>query len=407
MNANGMNVTIVGASIGGLRTAESLRRFGYDGSITMIGDESHRPYMRPPLSKGALLDRLADTELALPVDESLNIDWKLSTHITTVDLEERLLRDANGDTHPYSHLVAATGVRARRLVRRTAVDSVFSIRTIDDVVSLREKLRAGQHVVVAGAGVLGCEVAATVRKLGCEVTVVGADELPMQRSLGPGLARRLMDVHIAHGTRFAMGARVSHVEADGDRPALRFSNRDAITADIVVEAAGSLFNTEWLADADVATPHGVRTDMSMRVHRSSGRTWDNVYAVGDLASFPTVLADGDFANVQHWNIPTETARRAAQIISASIAGPKHEEEAIASPFAPLPSFWTDQHEARLMSYGLPAAATSSELLESGEGPDAIYGFFRSGRLTGVCGIGMRVKLGGYRAEIANRLKASA
>lgn len=404
---NGSGVVIVGASIGGLRTAESLRLFGYEGRITIIGDESHRPYMRPPLSKAALLDGVVGAELSLPVDESLDIDWVLGTRVTGVDLEARLLSDSNGETRHYEHLVAATGVRARRLSQRTAVGSVFSIRTIDDVVALREKLHPGQHLVVAGAGVLGCEVAATARRLECEVTVVGADDLPMQRSLGRGLARRLMDVHVAHGTRFVMGARVSHLEADGDRPALHFANRDAITADIVVEAAGSLFNIEWLADADVATPHGVRTNTSMRVHRRSGGAWGNVYAVGDLASFPTLLADGDFANVQHWNIPTETARRAAQIISASITGPDREEEAIASPFAPLPSFWTDQHEARLMSYGLPAAATSSELLESGDGPDAIYGFFRSGQLTGVCGIGMRGKLAGYRAEIASRLKADA
>lgn len=400
-------VVIVGASIGGLRTAESLRRFGYDGRITLIGEEAHRPYMRPPLSKAALLDGVDGTELAMPVDASLNIEWMLQTRVTAVDLDQRRVLDAHGQTHEYSHLVAATGVRARRLTRHGAVENVFAIRTIEDVAPLREQLRPGVHVVVVGAGVLGCEIAATARKLGCEVTIVGADELPMQRSLGAGLARRLMDVHLAHGARFVMGARVSHIDADGDRPSIHFANRDALTADVVVEAAGSLFNTEWLAGADVATPHGVRTDTSMRIRGNSGQVWNNVFAVGDLASFPTPLADGDFVNVQHWNIPTETARRAGQIIAASFAGPDQEEAAVALPFAPLPSFWTDQHEARLMSYGLPAAATSAELLESGDGRDVIYGFFRNGLLTGVCGIGMRGKLGGYRAEIANRLKATA
>lgn len=399
---------IVGASIGGLRTAESLRRFGYDGRITVIGDEPHRPYMRPPLSKAALLNGVEQTELALPIDASLDVEWVLGTRITSVDLDGQRLLDEHGDIHEYRHLVAATGVRARRIARRSAVDGVFSIRTLDDVTALTARLRPGQHIAVAGAGVLGCEVAATARSRGCEVTVAGSEALPMQRALGTGLARRLSEVHVAHGTRFAMGARISHVETEGGgRPALHFADREPLVADLVVEAVGSRFNTEWLADADAAMPHGVRTDSSMRVHRRSGGTWTNVYAVGDLASFPTLLVDGDHANVQHWNIPTETARRAAQVIAAAHAGPDQEEQAVAARFAPLPSFWTDQHEARVMSYGLPAAATSSELLESGDGPEAIYGFFRSGQLTGVCGIGMRGKLAGYRNQIADRLKAAS
>lgn len=401
--ADDPGVVIVGASVGGLRTAESLRRGGYAKRITVIGEESHPPYQRPPLSKAALSG--ADDDVALPIDESLSIEWMLGTRVATADLDQQRVVSADGEDIPYAHLVVATGVSPRRMPSGRDIDGVFALRTLGDSRALRQRLLAGVGVVVAGAGVLGCEVAATATRMGCDVTVVGSSSEPMERMLGADLGGRLREIHATHGTRFEMGARAVGVATSDRGVSLVLEDGRAITADIVVETAGSTFNTQWLADADLELDGGIRTDSGMRALRRSGNPWSNVYAVGDVARFPHLLADGAGVNVQHWNIPPETARRAAQVIVATDAGHAQLATVLASPFRPLPTFWTDQHEARLMSYGLAGGATSWKLLEAGDGMDSIYGYYRGGELCGVIGLGMRGKLASYRADIAARLRA--
>ena len=169
-------VVIVGASMGGLRAAEALRRFGYLGPITAIGDEPYSPYNRPPLSKEVLANEVSHEAVAFAQrPATADVNWVLGTRAESADLEHRTVTDSNGQVHPYSALIIATGLRPKRLqVSNSELAGRHAVRTLDDAIALRAALVPGARVVILGAGFIGCEVAATARKLGCDVTVVPA-----------------------------------------------------------------------------------------------------------------------------------------------------------------------------------------------------------------------------------------
>ncbi len=202
-------VLIVGASMSGLRTAESLRRFGYDGPITLLGKEPHPPYNRPPLSKDVLIGGVSHEGVAFPRRAALDdARWILGSGAVSADLEERTVRASDGQSLEYTALVIATGLRPRRLAGSLTLPGRFPLRTLDDAIALRSALRPTTRVAIVGAGFIGCEVAASARVLGCDVTVIGSQALPMLAPLGAPLAADLMRRHQREGVRFRMGTRV-------------------------------------------------------------------------------------------------------------------------------------------------------------------------------------------------------
>lgn len=394
-------VGIVGASIAGLRTAEALRRFGYHGPVTVIGEEPWAPYNRPPLSKEVLATEVSHEVVAFAQREATSdVEWALGQRIVSADLANGTVTAQSGRTWRYSSLVIATGLRPRRLAQVAPRAGRYALRTLEDAIALRAALVPGARVVIAGAGFIGCEVAATARKLGCEVTVVGSAELPLQRSLGTILARRLMARHLDHGVRFELGARVAEILGSSEVAGVRLSTGTELSCDVLVEAIGSHDNTEWLAGEDLDLTQGVRTDGALRALRHDRQPWANVYAVGDLACFPNPLFDGLAQTVQHWNIATETGRRAGRIIALQLAGDEPAwAEAIAEPFAPVPSFWSDQYDLHLLAYGLPVLGAEAEVLDGDPDGDCVIGYFRDDRLVGAAGIGAGRSLHRYRSRI--------
>ncbi len=377
-------IAIVGASLGGLRTAEQLRAAGWIGDITVIGDEPHAPYNRPPLSKEVLAGEAPMQSLALrPRTSVADVRWRLGTAVTAARLTgpERVLDLSGGDRVTFDGLVVATGLRPRRLPCDGPAVGRHTVRTLDDAQGLRAALtRPGARVVVIGGGFIGCEVAATAAKLGAaEVTVVEPEPLPLRRALGELLATEVLRRHLAHGVLFALGRTVARFAGDDRVAGVVLDDGTTLGADVVVEAVGCLPNVEWLAGNGLDLSDGVRCDGHLRVGGLP-----HVVAVGDVARFPNPRYDGVPRRVEHWSIPGDSAKHAARTLVAGLTG----EPLPDAHFAPLPSFWSDQHGFRLQSFGSPALGLGDPRILGGElSGDVVVGYHRDGRMVGVVGLG--------------------
>ncbi len=380
-------VVIVGASMGGLRAAEQLRAAGYEGELIAIGDEPHMPYNRPPLSKEVLAAEVTHAAVAFRLRDSVaDVTWRLGTPVAAADLDAGELTLADGSTLACDGLVVATGLRPRRLPLPGGEDRRHVVRTLDDAARLRPCLTPGARVVVVGAGFVGCEVAATARTLGAEVTVVAPETEPMLRPLGPELGAALRARHEARGVTFHLGATVRAFTDTG----VTLSSGADLAADVVVEAVGSTPRTEWLEGNGLDLSDGVLCDGTLRVE---GRP--NVVAVGDVARFPNPRYDDVPRRVEHWSIPTDTAKRAARTLLGEDGG----------PFLPLPSFWSDQYDLRLQSFGAPALGEDVRVLEGDLETEAVVGHHRDGRLVGVVMLGMARRMAHYRGRLLDDVPA--
>ncbi|MFI9782875.1 NAD(P)/FAD-dependent oxidoreductase [Kitasatospora sp. NPDC051984] len=382
-------MVVAGASMAGLRTAEQLRAAGWTGPITLVGDEPHAPYNRPPLSKEVLAGKATFESLAFrPRAAVADVEWRLGTSVVRADLARQIVELSDGESLSYAALVAATGMRSRRLRCPGPTAGRHTVRTLDDAQELRAALTApGARVVVVGAGFIGCEVAATAVALGAaEVTVVDPLPLPMAGPLGELLGGALKRRHEQRGVRFALGCGVTGFEGEEHVTGVALADGRVLPADVVVESVGSVANTEWLDGNGLDLTDGVLTDRHLRV---GGRP--EVVAVGDVARFPNARYDGLPRRVEHWSIPTDTAKHAAKVLLAHLTGTEHGLD----PFAPLPTFWSDQHDFRLQSFGAPALGREDvRVLDGDPDGDVLVGYHHGERLVGV------VALGGQQAAAA-------
>ena len=397
-------VVIVGASMGGLRAAEALRRFGYLGPITAIGDEPYSPYNRPPLSKEVLANEVSHEAVAFAQrPATADVNWVLGTRAESADLEHRTVTDSTGQVHPYSALIIATGLRPKRLqVSNSELAGRHAVRTLDDAIALRAALVPGARVVILGAGFIGCEVAATARKLGCDVTVVAPGVHPIVRPLGVELARELQRRHEAEGVRFKMKTAVTDLLGEGKVVGVLLDSGEELACDVFVEAIGSDTNTEWLEGSGLVLSDGVLTDNAMRAIQTDGSTCDEVFAIGDVARFANPMFDNVARRVEHWNIPTDTAKRVGAVLAAKLNNSENWPPVLEETFAPVPSFWSDQFEMHILAFGLLALADEVKLIHGEIESDCVFGYYREGQMVGVCGIGMRSTVQGYRAQVGTQ-----
>lgn len=396
-------VVVVGAGLGGLRAAESLRRSGFDGELVVMGEESHLPYNRPPLSKEVLATEVEHEKVAFPLRSALgDVDWRLGRRATGLDLDSRTLAGDDGATVPFDGLVIATGLRPRRLELAgpppTAAAGRHVLRTLEDAARLRAELSPGARVVVLGAGFIGCEVAATARGLGCDVVCVAIDPFPMVRPLGPMLGAEMQRRHEERGVRFRLGVGITACTGEDRVTGVVLSDGETLAADVVVEAISSHCNTEWLSGSGLDLTDGVLCDTALRAVREDGTTVDGVHAVGDLARFPNPLFDSVARRVEHWNIPTETGRRVGPALAAYLRGEGYGA-ALQTEFRPLPAFWSDQYDIRLQSYGAPGLADGIAVLEGDIHDEVVVGYRRGDVLVGVVGLGMLPRVNSYRPLI--------
>lgn len=395
-------VVVIGASMGGLRAAETLRKSGYSGPLTVVGDEPYPPYNRPPLSKEVLATQVDLEAVAFPIGESLeDVTWITGNGVASANLSEQTLNLQDGSEIQYEIVIIATGLRSRRLEEfETPQGGRYALRSLDDAIALRQAIVPGARVVIYGAGFIGCETAATARKLGAEVTLVGKGEVPMLRPLGRELAEDIQRRQEAHGVKFEMNARVVELLGEGSISGVKLDNGKTIECDVLVESIGSLPNTEFLEGNDIDIESGIRVNEKLQALRVNGTPWSDVYAIGDVASFPIPQFDPRIRRVEHWNIPTEMARKAGKLVALQIQGDEEGlSEEYAKGFSPIPSFWSDQFEVSLLSYGLLDQAKEIRLLEGEVGGDCLYGYFRDDAMVGVCGVGMRQKVMSYRNKV--------
>ncbi|MCX6416444.1 MAG: FAD-dependent oxidoreductase [Actinobacteria bacterium] len=398
------SVVIVGASMGGLRAAEALRNNGFAGRITMIGEEAHLPYNRPPLSKEVLAKEVTHEAVAFKLRAQVeDVTWHLGDPATSVDLEKKVVTTASGKSFEYDGLVIASGLRPRVLdLPNGKISGRHTVRTLDDAIGLRAELVPGAaKVVVAGAGFIGCEVAATARGLGCEVTNVAIDPYPMIRPLGEQLAAELQRRHESHGVKFKLNHGISDLTGTEKISGVVLDNGEVIQADVLVEAISSHCNVEWLASTNLDVSNGVLADSALRAVTTDGKSVEGVYVVGDLARFANPLFDNEPRRIEHWNIPTETGKRVGSVLSAYLADAENFAELVATLFMPLPSFWSDQYDMKIQGFGMPGLADRYELVAGELSDELVMGYFRGEILIGVVGIGMTSEVMKYRKELVS------
>lgn len=380
-------VVVVGASLGGLRAGEALRDFGYEGRLVIVGDEAHMPYNRPPLSKQLLEGTMADSECMFAAD-SVEADWRLGVGAVGLDLSTRRVRLSGGGEVAYDGLVIATGASARSWpgVPLPATANVFSLRTLDDALALRAAVaEPRRNVVVLGAGFIGCEVAATLRKAGHEVAVVDVAAFPMG-PLGPLLGAHCAQLHERHGVDLRLAAEVVDFESD-QRSVRSVGLRDGtrLVCDVLLIATGAVPNTGWLRASGLDRDPGIVCDAWC-----SPTGHPEIVCVGDVASFPSSHANGGRLRVEHWSNAVEQARVAAENLLNGRS----------TRFDPVPSFWSDQYGIKIQAVGMPAVGEDSALIQgSQESGRFVVGYGRAGRLVAAVAFDYARAIPGLRRQI--------
>jgi 3-phenylpropionate/trans-cinnamate dioxygenase ferredoxin reductase component len=365
------HVVIVGASAAGLTTAEALRRRGYDGALTMIGDEPHPPYDRPPLSKQILAGTWEPEKVMLRDEQALgtlDAELVLGRAAVGLDVTDRQVQLAAGGTVGYDALVIATGVTARSLPGADLA-GVHLLRTLDDALNLRAHLLARPKVVVIGAGFLGAEVAAVAREMGLEVTVADPLPVPMHRQFGERIGGLIAAMHRDHGVVMRCGMGMSRLvgDASGRVVAAELTDGSVLDADLIVVAVGAAPATGWLAGSGLPLGDGVECDD--RCQAAPG-----IYAAGDVASWPNPHF-GTRMRLEHRMNATEQG--------IAVAGNLLGDD---KPFAPVPYFWTDQYDTKIQAYGTFPPDAAFQIISGDPGDrtfTAAYG--HHGTVTGVFG----------------------
>ena len=331
-------VVIAGAGHAAGQVGVSLRQKGFDGNIVLVGEEAWLPYQRPPLSKKFLAGELPAERLYFkPADfyDDHEIDVRLETRITAVDRQQRFVVTAAGEQIAYDTLVFATGSRVRHIrVPGSDLEGVHYLRSIDDVSRIRADLVTARNVVIIGAGYIGLEVAAVIRELAYNVSVIEMADRVMSRVVAPVVSDFYKAEHEARGVNLLLSTVLEAFEGDARVNAVKTSGRQSIPADLVIVGIGIAPNTEIAASAGLEVDNGIVVDTHCRT------TDDNIYAVGDCTSHPN--------SIYRRRIRLESVHNAleqAKTAAANICGETAE-------YSQVPWFWSDQYDLKLQIAGL-------------------------------------------------------
>ncbi|MFJ3245211.1 NAD(P)/FAD-dependent oxidoreductase [Streptomyces sp. NPDC086782] len=345
-------IVIVGASLAGLRAAETLRAEGFAGSLTMIGDEPHEPYDRPPLSKAVLLGKASPDHTELPRRRDIDATWRLGVAAAGLDMAARRVRLADGEEVPYDRLLIATGVHSRPWPKEeeAQLDGVFVLRTRDDAVRLHRRMKGPpRRVLVIGAGFTESEIASACRDQGIAVTVAERADAPLVGALGGVIGAVAAELHRENGVDLRTGIMVTGLEGDttGRVRVAHLSDGSSVETDVVVVSLGASRNTGWLAGSGLgAGPRGIACDAGCRAFDFRGIVTDDIYVAGDVARSPHPLFGYQFLSLEHWGNAVAQAEVAAHnMISAG---------ADRRPHMWVPAFWSSQFGVNIKSVGVPS-----------------------------------------------------
>ena len=382
-------VVIVGGGLAAARTAEQLRKSGYVEPVTIVSDEQHLPYDRPPLSKDVLHDSgrgIGDVTLK-PAEfyADNDIALRLGAAAQSVDTAAKTLTLADGFVLDYDDLVIATGLEPKRIPSFPDLDGIRVLRSFDEAVALREHAASARRAVIIGAGFIGCEVAASLRKLGVEVVLVEPQPAPLAGVLGEQIGELVARLHRGEGVDVRTGVGVAEVLGPEDPgtgvTGVILSDGSELDADLVVVGIGSRPATDWLVGSGVALDNGVICD-------EVGRTSDpHVWALGDVASWRD--PDGHQVRVEHWSNVAEQAR----VMVPAMLGLEVPALVV------VPYFWSDQYDVKIQCLGEPRAGDVVHIVDD-DGRKFLAYYERDGALVGVVGGGMPGKVMKARAKVA-------
>jgi 3-phenylpropionate/trans-cinnamate dioxygenase ferredoxin reductase subunit len=375
-------IVIVGGGLAAARTAEQLRRAEYTGPVTIVSDEGHLPYDRPPLSKEVLRKEVDDVVLK-PREfyDEKDITLRLGAAATTLDTAAQTVALDDGTVLGYDELVIATGLVPRRIPAFPELEGIRVLRSYDESVALREHASAAKHAVVVGAGFIGCEVAASLRSLGVDVVLVEPQPTPLASVLGEQIGELVARLHRDEGVDVRTGISVAEVRGDARVESVVLTDGTELAADLVVVGIGSRPATEWLAGSGVEVDNGVICD-------EAGRTSaPNVWALGDVASWRD--ATGHQARVEHWSNVADQAR----VVVPALLGREVPSVTV------VPYFWSDQYDVKIQCLGEPEATDIVHLVED-DGRKFLAYYERDGVVVGVVGGGMPGKVMKARGKIA-------
>jgi 3-phenylpropionate/trans-cinnamate dioxygenase ferredoxin reductase subunit len=329
-------IVIIGAGEAGARAAAALRENDYTGPVTLIGEERHLPYERPPLSKAAM------TAIDEPNAATIMSEEQLAAHgirhlsgvmVTEIDRAGHLVALDDGSRIPYAKLLLATGARARKLTTPGAdTSAVLYLRTFADALAMRARLQPGIRLVVIGGGFIGLEIAASARERGCSVTVVEMAPRILGRAVPAEVAALVARAHSAAGIRLVTGIGLAGIEdkavllADGTR----------LACDAIIAGVGAIPETGLAEKAGLAVENGIRVNGQLQTDDP------DIFAAGDCCAFPHPLFDGRRLRLEAWRNAQDQGNHAARAMLGETAD-----------FAAVPWFWSDQHDQTLQIAGLP------------------------------------------------------
>ncbi|KUH94782.1 pyridine nucleotide-disulfide oxidoreductase [Mycolicibacterium acapulense] len=377
-------IVIVGGGLAAARTAEQLRRSEYSGPVTIVSDEDHLPYDRPPLSKEVLRSETDDVSLK-PAEfyEENDIAVLLGNGARSVDTATQTLTLADGTELPYDELIIATGLVPKRIPSFPDLAGIHVLRNYDESVALRQEAGSARRAVVVGAGFIGCEVAASLRKLGVEVALVEPQPAPLASVLGEQIGELVARVHRAEGVDVRCGVGVSEVRGSDRVETVVLSDGTELEADLVVVGIGSRPSTDWLEGSGLKLDNGVVCDDHGRASAP------HVWAIGDVASWRHNL--GHQVRVEHWSNVADQAR----VLVPTMLG-QEPPTAVSVPY-----FWSDQYDVKIQCLGEPEAEDVVHVVED-DGRKFLAYYERDGVVAGVVGGGMPGKVMKVRAKIAAR-----
>ncbi|MGN8113538.1 NAD(P)/FAD-dependent oxidoreductase [Labrys sp. 22185] len=367
-------MVIVGAGEAGARAAFALREKGWAGAITLIGDEVHAPYERPPLSKATLLDEAGASPRYIVAEE--RFEAEAITHlakrsVVAIDRDRRLVRLDDGNALAYDKLLLATGAAPRRLPLPGANrPGCVTLRRFEDALHLRERFRPGAEIAIIGGGFIGLELAASARQRGAAVTIIEALPRLLSRGVPADVAEVVQERHRAAGCTLLCGEGIAAIEEEPDGLAVRLTSGKLVLADLVVLGVGASPSTALAEAAGLAVDNGIAVDARLRTSDEA------IFAAGDCCSFPLPVYGGRRVRLESWrNAQEQGAHAASAMLGEDIA------------FDAVPWFWSDQYDLSLQVAGLVDEGRHTIRRDEAEGSFILCHLDEDGRLVAASGIG--------------------